>query len=71
MVADEGLRSVFAHGRRLVRADHLACHHIDERVEFTVGATLRCGRLKSRLWPMRDLKRLHSAQVLSADHAFV
>jgi transposase, IS6 family len=29
------------------------------------------GRLKSRLRPMRGLKRLQSAQVISAGHAFV
>jgi IS6 family transposase len=28
-------------------------------------------RLKSRLRPMRGLKRLHSTQVISAGHAFV
>jgi hypothetical protein len=29
------------------------------------------GRLKSRLKPMRGLRQLHSAQVISAGHAFV
>jgi transposase, IS6 family len=29
------------------------------------------GRLKSRLRPMRGLKRLRSARVISAGHAFV
>jgi transposase, IS6 family len=29
------------------------------------------GRLKSRLRPMRGLKRFRSAQVISAGHAFV
>jgi transposase, IS6 family len=29
------------------------------------------GRLKSRLWPMRGLKRLRSTRVISAGHAFV
>jgi transposase-like protein len=29
------------------------------------------GRLKSRLWPMRGLKRLGSTRVISAGHAFV
>jgi IS6 family transposase len=29
------------------------------------------GKLKSRLWPMRGLKRFRSAQVISAWHAFV
>ena len=29
------------------------------------------GRLKARLQPMRDLKRLRSARVISAGHAFV
>jgi IS6 family transposase len=29
------------------------------------------GRLKSRLRPMRGLKRLHSARVISVGHAFV
>ena len=29
------------------------------------------GRLKSRLRPMRGLKRLHSTRVISAGHAFV
>ena len=31
----------------------------------------RFGRLKSRLRPMRGLKRLRSAQVISTGHAFV
>jgi IS6 family transposase len=29
------------------------------------------GRLKSRLWPMRGLKRLRSAQVIAIGHAFI
>jgi IS6 family transposase len=29
------------------------------------------GRLKSRLWPMRGLKRLRSIRVISAGHAFI
>jgi transposase, IS6 family len=29
------------------------------------------GRLKARLWPMRGLKRLRSALVISAGHALV
>jgi transposase, IS6 family len=29
------------------------------------------GRLKSRLWPMRGLKRLRSTRILSAGHAFI
>ena len=29
------------------------------------------GRLKSRLWPRRGLKRLRSAQVIAIGHAFI
>jgi transposase, IS6 family len=29
------------------------------------------GRLKSRLWPMRGLKRLRSTRIISAGHAFI
>ncbi len=38
---------------------------IDDRIESDHG------RLKSRLRPMRGLKRLRSARVISAGHAFV
>ncbi len=53
---------------------------IDELLPAACHVTEQCannpiesdhGRLKSRLRPMRGLKRLHSARVISAGHAFV
>ena len=44
-------------------------HHSERYANNPVEADH--GRLKSRLRPMRGLKRLRSAQVISAGHAFV
>jgi transposase, IS6 family len=49
----------------LPAACHLTEHYANNPVESDHG------RLKSRLKPMRGLKRLHSARVISAGHAFV
>ena len=46
-----------------------ACHIMERYANNPVEADH--GRLKSRLRPMRGLKRLQSAQVISAGHAFV
>jgi transposase, IS6 family len=49
----------------LPAACHLTEHYANNPVESDHG------RLKSRLRPMRGLKRLHSIRVISAGHAFV
>jgi transposase-like protein len=46
-----------------------ACHVTEQYANNVVGADH--GRLKARLRPMRGLKRLRSARVISAGHAFV
>jgi transposase-like protein len=46
-----------------------ACHVMDQYANNDIEADHR--RLKSRLRPMRGLKRLRSAWVISAGHAFV
>jgi IS6 family transposase len=46
-----------------------ACHVTEQYTNNPIEADH--GRLKSRLRPMRGLKRLRSAQVISAGHAFV
>ena len=45
------------------------CHVTEQYANNPIEADH--GRLKSRLRPMRGLKRLRSAQVISAGHAFV
>jgi len=47
-----------------------AAHHIDTRYANNTIEADR-GRLKARLRPMRGLKRLRSAQVIGAGHAFL
>ncbi len=46
-----------------------ACHVTEQYANNVVEADH--GRLKARLRPMRGLKRLRSAQVISTGHAFV
>ena len=46
-----------------------ACHVIEQYANNPIESDH--GRLKSRLRPMRGLKRLRSAHVISAGHAFV
>jgi transposase-like protein len=46
-----------------------ACHVTEQYSNNSIEADH--GRLKARLRPMRSLKRLRSAQVISAGHAFV
>ena len=46
-----------------------ACHIMDQYANNPIEADH--GRLKSRLRPMRGLKQLRSARVISAGHAFV
>jgi transposase, IS6 family len=46
-----------------------ACHVTEQYANNPVEADH--GRLKARLRPMRGLKRLRSARVISAGHAFV
>ena len=46
-----------------------ACHVIKKYANNPVEADH--GRLKSRLRPMRGLKRLPSARVINAGHAFI
>ncbi len=46
-----------------------ACHVMDKYANNPIEADH--GRLKSRLRPMRGLKQLHCARVISAGHAFV
>ena len=46
-----------------------ACHVTEQYANNAIEADH--GRLKSRLRPMRGLKRLRSARVISAGHAFV
>jgi IS6 family transposase len=46
-----------------------ACHVTEQYTNNPIEADH--GRLKSRLRPMRGLKRLRSARVISAGHAFV
>jgi hypothetical protein len=46
-----------------------ACHVTEHYANNPIEADH--GRLKSRLRPMRELKRLRSARVISAGHAFV
>ena len=46
-----------------------ACHVTEQYAYNAVEANH--GRLKSRLRPMRGLKRLRSARVICAGHAFV
>jgi IS6 family transposase len=46
-----------------------ACHVTEQYANNPVEADH--GRLKARLRPMPSLKRLHSARVISAGHAFV
>ncbi len=46
-----------------------ACHITEQYANNTVEADH--GRLKSRLRPMRGLKRLPSARVICAGHAFI
>ncbi len=46
-----------------------ACHVMEHYANNPIESDH--GRLKSRLWPMRGLKRLGSTRVISAGHAFV
>jgi transposase, IS6 family len=46
-----------------------AWHHTEQYANNRIEADH--GRLKSRLWPMRGLKQLHSARVITIGHAFV
>ena len=46
-----------------------ACHVPEQYANYPIESDH--GRLKSRLWPMRGLKRLRSTRVISAGHAFV
>jgi transposase-like protein len=46
-----------------------ACHVMERYANNPIEAGH--GRLKARLRPMRGLKRLHSARVISTGHAFV
>jgi transposase, IS6 family len=46
-----------------------ACHVTEQYANNAIEADH--GRLKSRLRPMRGLKQLRCAQVISAGHAFV
>ena len=46
-----------------------ACHITEQYANNPVEADH--GRLKARLWPMRGLKQLRSAHVVSTGHAFV
>ncbi len=46
-----------------------ACHVTEQYANNVVEADH--GRLKARLRPMRGLKRLRSARVISAGHAFI
>jgi IS6 family transposase len=46
-----------------------ACHVVEQYTNNPVESDH--GRLKARLRPMRGLKRLGSAQVISTVHAFV
>ena len=46
-----------------------ACHIVEQYANNPIETDH--GRLKSRLRPMRGLKRLRSARVISAGHAFV
>jgi transposase-like protein len=46
-----------------------ACHVMEQYTNNPIEADH--GRLKSRLRPMRGLKRLRSARVISAGHAFI
>jgi IS6 family transposase len=46
-----------------------ACHVVEQYANNPVEADH--GRLKARLRPMRGLKRLRSARVISVGHAFV
>jgi IS6 family transposase len=45
------------------------CHVVEQYATNPIEADH--GRLKARLRPMRGLKRLRSARVISAGHAFV
>jgi transposase, IS6 family len=45
------------------------CHVTEQYANNAIEADH--GRLKSRLRPMRGLKRLRSARVISAGHAFI
>ena len=47
----------------------VACHVTEQYSNNSIEADH--GRLKARLRPMRSLKRLRSARVISAGHAFV
>ena len=46
-----------------------ACHVTEQYANNSIEANH--GRLKSRLRPMRGLKQLRCAQVISAGHAFI
>jgi transposase, IS6 family len=46
-----------------------ACHVMERYANNSIESDH--GRLKSRLWPMRGLKRLRSTRVISAGHAFI
>lgn len=46
-----------------------ACHITEQYTNNPVEADH--GRLKARLWPMRGLKQLRSARVISTGHAFI
>jgi IS6 family transposase len=46
-----------------------ACHVMEQYANNPIESDH--GRLKSRLRPMRGLKRLHSTRVISAGHAFI
>ncbi len=46
-----------------------ACHVMEKYANNPIEADH--GRLKSRLWPMRGLKRLRCVRVISAGHAFI
>jgi transposase-like protein len=58
-----------AHPRVLDELLPAACHVMDQYANNPIEADH--GRLKSRLRPTRGLKRLRSARVISAGHAFV
>ena len=48
---------------------YLACHVTEQYANNPIEADH--GRLKSRLRPMRGLKKLHCARVICAGHAFI
>ena len=58
-----------AYPRVIEEVSPAACHVTEQYANNAVEADH--GRLKARLRPMRGLKRLRSARVISAGHAFV